>query len=49
VITPYTWPNAIHGDGRMAPLDLADAPCGTDGTIEWSPFDVLLFISIPAW
>lgn len=49
VITPYSWPRALHADGRDVPLDLAKVPCATDEEIDWSPFDVLLFISIPAW
>ena len=50
VISPYSWPQAIHrGDGRDVELDLGDAPCNTADDIDWSPFDVLLFVSIPAW
>ncbi|MEM9461392.1 MAG: hypothetical protein AAGF11_44925 [Myxococcota bacterium] len=49
VLTPYSWPTAIHGDGTQAALSLADAPCGIDDVIEWSPHDVLVFVSIPAW
>lgn len=44
----FSWPAAIHGDGRSGPLDLAGVPCDS-GDIDWSPFDVLLFVSIPAW
>ena len=49
VLTPYSWPTAIHGDGTQAAMMLADAPCGIDDVIEWSPHDVLVFVSIPAW
>ncbi len=50
VLSPYSWPNARHRDGvRTGPLDLANVPCATDPDIDWSPFDVLLFVSIPAW
>ncbi|MCP4867179.1 MAG: hypothetical protein GY898_00490 [Proteobacteria bacterium] len=31
------------------PLDLELAPCANDPNIEWSPHDVLVFISLPAW
>ena len=49
-ISPYRWPTAIHrGTGVSTPLDLAKVPCNTDTVIDWSPFDVLLFVSIPAW
>lgn len=49
VLWPYRWPQAINGEGRALPLDLANAPCANDEDIDWSPFDVLVFISIPAW
>lgn len=49
VISPYRWPRAIHADGRDQPLDLAHVPCNTDPDIDWSPFDMLVFVSIPAW
>jgi hypothetical protein len=49
VISPYSWPSAIHRDGRRASIDLGVVPCNTDPDIDWSPFDVLLFVSIPAW
>lgn len=47
---PYRWAEAVElGSGRRAPLDLARVPCATDPDIDWSPHDVLLFVSIPAW
>lgn len=49
VVTRYAWDTALHSDGREASVDLGDAYCGTDDVIAWSPFDVLLFVSIPAW
>jgi hypothetical protein len=50
VLSPYSWPTAIHrGTGARTTLDLAHVPCATDPEIDWSPFDVLLFVSIPAW
>lgn len=50
VLFPYSWPEAMNMvDGTMAALDLGQVPCGTDPNIDWSPFDVLLFVSIPAW
>jgi hypothetical protein len=49
VLTPYSWPKAIHGDGRIEALDLGLVPCAADPDIDWSPFDVLLFVSLPAW
>ncbi len=49
-IAPYAWPEAIHrGTGQQADLELAQVPCAADDDIDWSPFDVLLFVSIPAW
>lgn len=51
VITPYAWPEAVprFPGAARARLDLATVPCASDPDIEWSPFDVLLFVSIPAW
>lgn len=50
VLFPYAWPDAIHrGTGARGALDLGAVPCATDPDIDWSPFDVLLFVSIPAW
>lgn len=49
VLWPYSWPVAIDGNGTEVSLELEDAPCGFDEVIEWSPHDVLVFISIPAW
>lgn len=48
-IAAYAWPTAIHADGTDTPLDLEDAYCDTDAVIDWSPHDLLVFISIPAW
>jgi len=46
----YAWPEAVDlASGRRADLDLGTVPCNTDDDIDWSPFDVLLFISVPAW
>lgn len=50
VLYPYSWPEATDiASDRTATLDLGQAPCATDPDIDWSPFDVLLFVSIPAW
>lgn len=50
VLAPYAWPEAIrHGTGEVLSIDLADVPCALPADIDWSPFDVLLFVSIPAW
>lgn len=49
VITPYSWAAAIDGANQRIDLDLTQAYCNDDPDIEWSPFDVLLFVSIPAW
>jgi len=48
-IAPYRWPQAVHADGRQTVLDLATVRCPDLGEIDWSPFDVLLFVSVPAW
>lgn len=49
VLWPYRWPNAIDGAGNDHPLDLTEVHCTADPNIDWSPFDVLVFISIPGW
>jgi hypothetical protein len=50
VLYPYAWPVARNlADQRELPLDLGKVPCATDPDIDWSPFDVLLFISVPAY
>ena len=49
VLWPYAWPVAIHGDGTITDLDLTRAHCDTDPIIDWSPHDILVFISVPAW
>jgi len=46
---PYRWPTARHADGRDFPIDLAEVVCTADPNIDWSPFDVLVFVSIPGW
>jgi hypothetical protein len=50
ILFPYSWPAAVHrGSAVSAVLDLANVPCNLDAATDWSPFDVLLFVSIPAW
>lgn len=49
VLFPYRWPNALHRDGRTGEVRLREVYCDDDEDIDWSPFDVLVFVSIPAW
>ena len=50
VLTAYSWPRAIRlDDGDIDDLELGQVPCADDPDIDWSPFDVLLFVSVPAW
>lgn len=49
VMPTWWWDDARHRDGRVASLEIDRIPCATDDDIDWSPFDVLLFVSIPAW
>ncbi len=50
VITPYRWNQAsLRETGARVSVDLAQVPCALDDDIDWSPFDVLLFVSVPAW
>ncbi len=45
---PYSWPTSSAPDRRDVPVDVREMFCN-DGPEDWSPFDVLLFVSIPAW
>ena len=49
VIRPYRWPASLDGSGTNVPIDLEAMPCSADANIDWSPFDILVFIAIPAW
>lgn len=51
VLYPYRWPEArgMSSSAFSGALDLGFAPCDTDPDIDWSPFDILYFVSIPAW
>ena len=49
VMPTWYWEDARHRDGRTASLEIEKIPCNSDDDIDWSPFDVLLFVSIPAW
>ncbi len=48
VIAPYRWPVAIDAQNQRRALDLNRVFC-EDDDIDWSPFDMLLFVSVPAW
>jgi len=45
VLTAHSWPVAMTPDGEESNLDLTDLYCND----AWDPFEVLLFVSIPAW
>ena len=49
VISPYRWSAMVDADGSRGDLDLHRVYCDEDTQIDWSPFDALAFISIPAW
>ncbi len=50
VLAPYGWPAAIsRATGDKLDIDLMQVPCASDPDIDWSPHDVLVFVSIPAW
>lgn len=50
VLFPYRWPEATNLASQVTTaLDLGQVPCASDPVIDWSPFDILLFVSIPAW
>ena len=49
VLSPYSWPVALQADRTETDLDLAEVHCSADEALDWSPFDMLLFVSIPGW
>lgn len=49
ILKPYGWKVAYHRDGRQLPLFMERAYCNDQKEIDWSPFDVLVFVAIPAW
>lgn len=49
VIWPYAWDEAKSLSDEDRALRLEDVYCNTDDDMDWSPFDVLLFVSVPAW
>lgn len=49
ILTPFSWATSLDGMSVDRPLDLTQAFCNNDPNIDWSPFDMLLFVSIPAW
>ena len=48
-VEPWRWPRAVDGQGNVTDLDLAEAFCNDDPDLDWSPFDLLLFVSVPGW
>ena len=48
-IPPFAWPVAIDGSDQRLTLDLVEVFEDRDQDLDWSPFDQLLFVSIPAW
>lgn len=48
-LAAYAWPEALRNNFVSTPLSLEDAYCDSDEEIDWSPHDLLVFISIPAW
>ena len=50
VMPAFRWPSAKSlVDGTKTAFDLAEVHCGASADIDWSPFDILLFVSVPAW
>jgi len=49
VLSPYAWPSGIDGARMDFPLDLAQAHCNTDPNRDWSPYNAILFVSMPSW
>jgi hypothetical protein len=50
VLPRFSWPAARDASGSEAPLDLLAAHCGdASDAWAWSPYDAILFVSLPAW
>jgi hypothetical protein len=49
VSNSYVWPAALEANRTERSLNLTEVYCDADDDIDWSPFDMLLFVSIPAW
>ena len=49
VLTAYSWPVAKTPSGADSHLDMDEVHCDEQSDFSWSPFDVLVFVSIPAW
>lgn len=49
ILEPFGWKTARHRDGREAPLYMEEVFCNDAPDMDWSPFDVLVFVAIPAW
>jgi hypothetical protein len=48
-LAAYSWPEAMAANGDSFPLDLERVFCNADDNVDWSIFDYLLFVSVPAW
>ena len=48
-VEPWSWNRALDGQNHAVDLNLAEAFCNNDPDIDWSSFDLLLFVSIPGW
>ena len=51
VFYPYRWPasRSLSSAAFTGAFDLGFVPCDIDPDLDWSPFDLLYFVSIPAW
>lgn len=45
----FRWGVSQTATGEGGAVDMHRAYCDEDANREWSPFDLLLFVSIPAW
>lgn len=48
-LAPYSWPLAYDQARTPRTLSLLEAHCNEDADYDWSPYDRLFFVSLPAW
>jgi hypothetical protein len=48
-IAPYLWPSALDAQRTPRSLSLLEVHCNEDADFDWTPFDFMLIVSLPAW
>ena len=48
-IAPYNWPLALDAQSTPRNLSFLELHCNEDSDYDWTPFDFMLIVSLPAW